>query len=458
MDIKSEWVRDFVDINSVKGSYKDELMVYNKRGFRPDEVYAFYISFLYNDGTWSGAYHIPGREKESVTIALQDSQNNYLTPITVQEDIKLSDVVLGDVSSGTITATDRVKYEEIFQHDLGINDNVRWFQTRDTARVDGKMGFWQNETEKYPDDETSFGSSSGSPVRHHKFPGYSTMNGLNTTFVDTSADGSQQATGTGDLVVMAYMDECDIDLRPDLPNENDNTQISTAGSDGGSSRIDHNQIFKRERVWHHLYLYVSNSNGQAAPGYYLLAKSRDPREFVVNGKPYYHYLTDSKIQINGDMRSGGYQHSVVPPSQIASGSVPITELYPNMLSPENADTLADGFDFEYEGAGMGKNLGTPIPSLPYRTTQNFYYVNGADISNYQGKIIGCYWWQWYRKSMCLSGAKHSQAYRRLWAEGVYTRGCGRVHSSYDYTMKSDPIISGQEDPQVAIINSFWNNS
>ena len=53
MDIKAEWVRDFVDINSVKGSYKDELMVYNKRGFRPDEVYAFYISFLYNDGTWS---------------------------------------------------------------------------------------------------------------------------------------------------------------------------------------------------------------------------------------------------------------------------------------------------------------------------------------------------------------------------------------------------------------------
>ena len=458
MDIKSEWVRDFVDINSVKGSYKDELMVYNKRGFRPDEVYAFYISFLYNDGTWSGAYHIPGREKESVTIALQDSQNNYLTPITVQEDIKLSDVVLGDVSSGTVTATDRVKYEEIFQHDLGINDNVRWFQTRDTARVDGKMGFWQNETEKYPDDETSFGSSSGSPVRHHKFPGYSTMNGLNTTFVDTSADGSQQATGTGDLVVIAYMDECDIDLRPDLPNENDNTQISTAGSDSGSSRIDHNQIFKRERVWHHLYLYVSNSNGQAAPGYYLLAKSRDPREFVVNGKPYYHYLTDAKIQINGDMRSGGYQHSVVPPSQIASGSVPLTELYPNMLSPENADTLADGFDFEYEGAGMGKNLGTPIPSLPYRTTQTFYYVNGADISNYQGKIIGCYWWQWYKKPFCFSGAKHSQAYRRLWAEGVYTRGCGRVHSSYDYTMKSDPIISGQEDPQVAIINSFWNNN
>ena len=111
MDIKSEWVRDFVDVNSVKGSYKDELMVYNKRGFRPDEVYAFYISFLYNDGTWSGAYHIPGREKESVTIALQDSQDNYLTPITVEEDIKLSDVILGDIESGTITAADRVKYE-----------------------------------------------------------------------------------------------------------------------------------------------------------------------------------------------------------------------------------------------------------------------------------------------------------------------------------------------------------
>ena len=461
MDIKSEWVRDFVDINSVKGSYKDELMVYNKRGFRPDEVYAFYISFLYNDGTWSGAYHIPGREKESVTIALQDSQDNYLTPITVEEDIKLSDVVLGDIESGTITASDRVKYEEIFQHDLGISDDVRWFQTRDTSRTDGKMGFWQNETEKYPDDEDSFGSNAGTPVRHHKFPSYATMNGLNTTFIDSSTDGSQPATGTGDLVVIAYMDKCDIDLRPDLPNDNDDTDISIWGqndSGTGGSRGDHNQIFTRERVWHHLYLYVASSNGQAAPGYYLLAKSRDPRDFVVNGKPYYHYLTDSEIEINGDMRSGSYQHSTVTPSQIATGAVGLDQLYPNMLSPDNADLLADGLDFEYEGAGMGRNLGTPIPSLPYRTSQEFYYVDGSDISNYDGKIIGNYWWKWYRKPGCFSSAHKSQAYARFWGEGKRTRGCNRVHSNHDYTMKSDPIIANNEQPQAAIINSFWNNS
>lgn len=460
MDIKSEWVRDFVDINSVKGSYKDELMVYNKRGFRPDEVYAFYISFLYNDGTWSGAYHIPGREKESVTIALQDSQDNYLTPITVNEDIKLSDIVLGDVDDGTITAADRVKYEEIFQHDLGISDDVRWFQTRDTARIDGKMGFWQNETEKYPDDEDSFGSNAGTPVRHHKFPAYNTMNGLNTTFVDTSADGSQPATGTGDLVVIAYMDKCEIDLRPDIPNEDDDTDISIWSQNDdntGGSRSDHNQIFTRERVWHHLYLYVSSSTGQAAPGYYLLAKSRDPRDFVVNGKPYYHYLTDAEIEINGDMRSGSYQHSIIPPSQIVSGAVPITELYPNMLSPDNADALADGFDFEYEGAGMGKNLGTPIPNNPYRSAQEYYYVNGADINNYEGKIIGCYWWKWYRK-FCLDAAHRSQAYARFWGEPKRIDACNRLHSSYDYTMKSDPIIENEESPQTAIINAFWNNS
>ena len=120
------------------------------------------------------------------------------------------------------------------------------------------------------------------------------------------------------------MDKCEIDLRPDLPNEDDDTDISIWGqndSGTGGDRADHNQIFTRERVWHHLYLYVSSSTGQAAPGYYLLAKSRDPRDFVVNGKPYYHYLTDSEIEINGDMRSGGYQHSTVTPAQLAGGSV-----------------------------------------------------------------------------------------------------------------------------------------
>ena len=96
MDIKSEWVRDFVDINSVKGSYKDELMVYNKRGFRPDEVYAFiYPFFIMME---HGLEHIIYQEeKKNLLIALQDSQDNYLTPITVEEDIKLSDVILGDI-------------------------------------------------------------------------------------------------------------------------------------------------------------------------------------------------------------------------------------------------------------------------------------------------------------------------------------------------------------------------
>ena len=64
----------------------------------------------------------------------------------------------------------------------------------------------------------------------------------------------------------------------------------------------------------------------------------------------------------------------------------------------------------------------------------------------------------YKKGGCLSSAHKSQAYARFWGEGKHTKGCGRVHSNYDYTMKSDPIIANEDSPQTAIINSFWNNS
>ena len=77
------------------------------------------------------------------------------------------------------------------------------------------------------------------------------------------------------------------------------------------------------------------------------------------------------------MRSGAYQHFTVTPSQIAGGSVGLDQLYPNMLSPDNADLLADGLDFEYEGAGMGENLGDSIPSLLTELLKNFIMLTVA---------------------------------------------------------------------------------
>lgn len=465
MQIGSEWVKDNVDINSVNGSYKNELTVYNKRGFRPDEVYAFYIAFLYKDGTWSGAFHIPGRKKEQITVALQNQDDTYLTPITINEDIKLSDIVLGNTSDGdTLVAADRTKYEEIFKHDIGIHDNTRYFQTRETARINGKMGYWQNSTEMYPNDESVYGTSAGNPVRHHKFPGYETMNGLNTSIVDPSSDGSQPHTGTGSLVVLAYMETCEIDLRDNL-HEN---KIPKNGASEGYNNPPggYDFAYTRERVWHHLYLYVEGG-GTAAPGYYFLAKSRDPREFTTPGSPYYHYLTDSKIEISGNMRCGGVQHSTITPDQIVNpgtSGVTTENLYPNMLTAYNIDQMPDGLDLEYEGVTIGAAFYDNVPpQMPRRTGLTYKYLTDPwNLQHYEGKLIGHWWHDHQNNGICIRWQPNTQVFSRTWGEKQWYFGrnktcrCCGIYSGYDYTMKHDAIIYNEDDP-ADVFPIWWND-
>ena len=469
MNIQATWTRDYIDVNSVRGSYKDELMIYNKRGFRPDEVYAFYIAFLYNDGTWSGAYHIPGRDKDTVTVSLEDAEGNYLSPITISEDIKLKDVVIGDVTEGTITPTDRIQYQDIFQHDLGISKNARWFQTRETAGIDGKMGYWRNETELYPGDENTFGSSAGKPVRHHKFPGYEAMNGLNTTFVAQDANGNAIApggTGTGHLVVIAYMDSCMMDLRPSQVG--DEETFMSQGHNDLSRNTGHNQLYNRQRVYHHLYLYVPSGNGQAAPGYYFLAQSLDPRDFTETDGAFSHYLTDATIQITGDQRRGDWQHSVIPPENIVDGTNAINDLYPNMLTPRNTDRLADGLDYEYEGTKMNKDrcgFEKDIYELPMRTEQSYYYIDGGDTQYYGSQIFMGHWYHRYCRNgrICGPGTPKTQAYARRWGEKKNAK-CSRARGPFNYyewNLQHLDIIKGSGDTGVGnftVIPNWWSST
>ena len=51
----------YVLTGKVAKGYKDFRFSFKQKGFRRNEVYALYISFVLNDGTESFAYHIPGR-------------------------------------------------------------------------------------------------------------------------------------------------------------------------------------------------------------------------------------------------------------------------------------------------------------------------------------------------------------------------------------------------------------
>jgi hypothetical protein len=111
-------------------------------GYMRDEVYSFFIRWIYNTGDRSASYHIPGRPINYSGI----NDTNWQTKNTA-----------------TITA-----FPNLLQLDGGILVKT------------GYMGYWQS-TEKYPDDNpvvwnqpNSTGNGSfdlcGKNIRHHKFP------------------------------------------------------------------------------------------------------------------------------------------------------------------------------------------------------------------------------------------------------------------------------------------------
>lgn len=149
-EIKIDWVTDKVNLDQVRGSYKDEITIFNKRGFMPDEVYALYATLLFDDGSKSEAFHIPGREAQTIDYTAEG------TTVSIAEDARIEDILTAHPTLVNL------------KDDLTIDGNIKFFHTRETAKADGTMGFWENETELYPE---GFGALTGKRVRHHKFPG-----------------------------------------------------------------------------------------------------------------------------------------------------------------------------------------------------------------------------------------------------------------------------------------------
>ena len=126
------------------------------RGFMPGATYAFYISFVLKDGTYSPAFHIPGRLSSDATV--YDSVNST-------SSIRKIDTNDYSTYTGTVTETD--------PH-AGSSYTFHY----------GDMGFHRNESETYPNSDswnvknasgTVTGNIKGDNVRHHKFPSIQKM-------------------------------------------------------------------------------------------------------------------------------------------------------------------------------------------------------------------------------------------------------------------------------------------
>ena len=159
--------------------YRYQPNIYKYKGYMRDEVYAFYIAFIMNDGSMSYAYHIPGRE----SVYTQATDGISSTELETLDTLPSAD--WGGLWSDF--------------HELSPQYSRR-FHFIDSWVLDGQpggglpaayrnMNYWQNATEFYPttsdfevwdnngqliglasDGITPAGNIQGLNVRHHHFP------------------------------------------------------------------------------------------------------------------------------------------------------------------------------------------------------------------------------------------------------------------------------------------------
>lgn len=120
----------------------------NVTGYMRDEVYAFFIRWVYKTGARSASFHIPGRISTGIDT----------NPVSTSDVINPSETEVWQVYD---TAT---KY-------------VASGTTKDGGAIiaKGDMAYWES-TERYPDDKPDvWGTLCGKPIRHHKMPSNETI-------------------------------------------------------------------------------------------------------------------------------------------------------------------------------------------------------------------------------------------------------------------------------------------
>jgi len=146
----------------------------NKGNYLRDEVYTFYIRWVYDTGDKSSSYHIPGRAPKEI----QYIDSNGATQTVLETDPLLN--------QNALTDEDRV-FEVINTATFTGGSNLG-SNTDDGGVViaTGDMGYWES-TEKYPDNKPELWNPSeycwtgyegrsgefdlcGKYIRHHKFP------------------------------------------------------------------------------------------------------------------------------------------------------------------------------------------------------------------------------------------------------------------------------------------------
>lgn len=124
----------------------------NKKGYDRDEIYAFGIQWLFNNGEWSSVFHIPGRRAKG--------EKGLASGADVYEF--LSD-------SPDCKEPERIERWEV-ENTAGKAVPVPGTENcNETVIAKGDMAYWESKL-LYPDNVEMFGDDACTPIRHHKFP------------------------------------------------------------------------------------------------------------------------------------------------------------------------------------------------------------------------------------------------------------------------------------------------
>ena len=190
-NIKVKWIRtDDINLAKLENSYKDPLILFDKKGYSSDNVYAPVIIFKFKDGTFSRAFHIPNTASRSLASVGYPGFN--------------SNDLISDIHAAFP--------EDFFVEALLVNPNIKYHEFFNDALSTGETGYWENQTEFYPDEDCSdiknnlgvvIGSLRNEKVRHHKFPSLVQLEGWGNSYYTPSTgdsikevfDGSNSITG-----------------------------------------------------------------------------------------------------------------------------------------------------------------------------------------------------------------------------------------------------------------------
>jgi len=182
----------------------------NKTNYLRDEIYSFYIRWVYNTGDKSSSYHIPGRAPKNFTIPSTGSSLFEVEPINEDNSLRSDDRVFEVYNTASQTSYPTV-LPGATQNSAG-----QWvLEDGGTLLSVGEMGYWQS-TEEYPDDRPDIWNPSyycwtgasaqipsggtsgafdlcGKKIRHHRFPENFLNNSSNTDVLHFRPDNTGSA-------------------------------------------------------------------------------------------------------------------------------------------------------------------------------------------------------------------------------------------------------------------------